>query len=116
MNGMKLSFERRFIQEDYTELLKEMMRILDRSDDKKMMFWVLGKFFQSDVEIQASIQHFALQIISSLIQFYTTRIEAYEKRYEMKRAFSFRPERIERHIKSLKKSTDQSTLDSFFST
>ena len=84
---------------DQTELFKELMNKLDRTEDKQNMTWLLERIFQSEVQILDNFQKFAIQIIKEAIKFHEERIEAYRKNYESNLLrVIFHPERIEQKV------------------
>lgn len=96
MNDKKITFRKESVQTDQTELLKELMNKLDRTEDKQNMTWLLERIFQSEVQILDNFQKFAIQIIKEAIKFHEESIEAYRKKYESRWfRFLFHPERIE---------------------
>ena len=96
MNDKKITFRKELVQTDQTELLKELMNKLDRTEDKQNMTWLLERIFQSEVQILDNFQKFAIQIIKEAIKFHEERIEAYRKKYESNLfRVIFHPERIE---------------------
>lgn len=96
MNDKKITFRKESVQTDQTELFKELMNKLDRTEDKQNMTWLLERIFQSEVQILDNFQKFAIQIIKEAIKFHEERIEAYRKKYESNLfRVIFHPERIE---------------------
>lgn len=101
MDNMNMNFRRENVQIDYTELVKEALKQLNRTEDKKSMLKLLESIFQGEIIMMNNYQSFIAPIIDSMFIHYSERIAAYEKRYRMKRSLSLRPEKIEQRIADL---------------
>ena len=99
MNDKRIIFRNEFVPLD--SVLKEMIRGLNRSEDKQSIIGLIEKISQGDIVMSSQFQNFTIRVIDYMMEYNAERIKAYQEKYQLRLICSFRPQRIEQKIAAL---------------
>ena len=97
-NGRTITFRKEDIQSNQTEMAKELMNQINRTQDKNLIVLLLNRVLENDIRITEISVRIAELSFKETMNLYKERLEAYQKQQSKRRTFSLFPERKEKQI------------------